>query len=107
MPMITCNIEKPGTGSPSLPITVATKYIGSVFDQLKITGTLSKGSRIRVIAAKQINSVEDQIPFLEVEARPMDSPQSKPAAYAVFWLLNRDKPALGFDSDVARQIRKP
>jgi hypothetical protein len=103
-PMITCNINKPGIGSPELPLEVKKENIGRVYDSIKIIGIIPKGTQLKIIAIKRLISSEVRIWIFEVALTAPVKDQAVGQKYDVLWLLNRKDINLGFDESVARRI---
>ena len=103
-PMLSCNINKPGIGSPELPVEVKRESIGQFFRGVRVVGTLSKGSMIRIFGIKRLESFEDRIPIFEVE-RVAEDGKATDERYDVIRILDR----MGFDAkldeSVARRVQ--
>ena len=106
-PILTCNIKKPGTGSPELPVAVKSDFIGRVYGSVKVIGIVLRGTLIKIAGVKRLVSFEDKIPILEVEKIGPDGREMPDEKYDVLWLLNRKNINLGFDESVAHRIHEP
>lgn len=103
-PMLTCNIEKPGIGSPGLPSDVSDEFVGRVFEGKRIVGMVPRGTTVEITGVKWLVSFEDEIPILEVERLGDEGEKMADAKYDVISLLNMKHPEMGFDQAIARRV---
>ena len=101
-PMITCNINKPGVGSPELPLEAKESNVGKDFGGVKVVGIVPSGSKLKVIGIKKLVSIESKILIFDVNLLTPTKGFPINQEYSIIWLLNRKSPELGLDEDVAR-----